>query len=78
MKTITPTITLDPSQLKDDLETSLTSHGLTLKDVERYQRQVEYRRQYSLRPDVKEKRREYSRQRNLKMRILRDLLSKEV
>lgn len=73
-KTITPTTSINPSQLKDDVEAILTANGFTLKDVERFEKQVAYRREYSQREDVKEARRLYNAQRNAKMKILRHLL----
>lgn len=74
-KMVTPTTAVSKSQLKDDVEALLTANGFTTNDLVRLEKQQQYRKMYAQRPDVVEKRKEYSRQRYLKMKHLRELLA---
>lgn len=72
--TINSVASINPTQLKDDVEAMLTAAGFTLNDLRRYEDQVAYRKEYATRPDVIAARKEYNRKRALKMKALRELL----
>jgi len=78
MRTITPVATIAKVQLKDDVESLLLANGFNLNDLARLEKQLEYRKRYSQRPEVKEKRAAYSKQRYLKMKVLKALLQDRV
>jgi len=48
--------------------------GFTVKEIERLHAQIEYRRDYNQRPDVKAKRAAYNQVRNERMKALKALL----
>lgn len=73
-KTVTPTIAVNVNQLKDDVETLLTSNGFTLNDLARLKHQQDYRRKYAQRPEVKSKRALYNKVRSRRMQVLKGLL----
>ena len=73
-KKVMPIIATPKEQLKDDVETMLVANGFSLNDLASYERQQQYRKEYSLRPHVVEKRKQYAKQRYLKMKALRELL----
>ena len=76
MNTTTPPIVSVPkSQLKDDVVEKLTGEGYTLKEVESLLNQLAYRKEYNSRPEVQAKRKLYNQKRNLKMKIMKNLLS---
>ena len=78
MRTITPVATIAKVQLKDDVESLLLANGFNLNDLAKLEKQLEYRKRYSQRPEVKEKRAAYSKQRYLKMKVLKALLQDRV
>lgn len=71
---VTPVVAIAKSQLRDDVIERALAAGYTVADVERLEAQLRYRKQYSSRPDVIEKRKEYTRKRYLKMKALNTLL----
>ena len=73
-KTLTPVVSVNASQLRDDVMETALANGFTQQDVERLERQIAYRKSYSKRPDVIAKRREYSAKRYAKMKVLSQLL----
>ena len=73
-KSINAVVSINPSQLRDDVIELAIANGYTREDVERLEKQNEYRRQYSLRPNVVAKRKLYSAARYEKMKVLRSLL----
>lgn len=73
-QTINPVVAVQPSQLRDDVLELALANGFSLADVERLERQNEYRKAYSQRPNVVAKRKAYSAQRYEKMKVLRNLL----
>jgi hypothetical protein len=78
VRTITPVATINVAQLKDDVETMLTENGFTLNDLARLEKQQAYRREYAQRPNVVEKRKEYNKQRYVRMQMLKSLLRERV
>ena len=78
MKTITPVVTIEKVNLKDDVESLLLSNGFNLNDLRRLEHQQQYRREYSQRQHVVEKRKEYNKKRYLKMQHLKQLLATRV
>lgn len=72
--TINSVASINPTQLKDDVEAMLTAAGFTLNDLRRLEDQLAYRKEYSQRPEVVRARKEYNRKRALKMKALRELL----
>jgi hypothetical protein len=78
MRTVTPIATIAKVQLKDDVESLLLANGFNLNDLAKLEKQLEYRKQYSQRSEVKEKRAAYSKQRYLKMKVLKALLQDRV
>ena len=77
-KSINAVANINKAQLHDDVEELLTANGFTLNDLQRLEKQNEYRRLYSQRPNVVEKRKAYSAARYAKMKVLRDLLKQHV
>ncbi len=73
-KTITPIVTINKSQLKDDVNEILTSNGFSITEYERFVKQQEYRKSYSQRSYVVEKRKDYMKKRYERMKELRALL----
>ena len=74
MTTITPTLSINPTQLKDDVKDQLQKLGLTESQLSSYLRQIEYRKSYNKRPDVVAKRKLYNMKRNLVMKQLREVI----
>jgi hypothetical protein len=72
--TINPVVSINPSQLKDDVTTKLNEMGFTDKDIDSYMKRLAYRATYNRRPDVIAKRRAYNQQRNDKMKLIASLL----
>ena len=77
-KTISPVVAVQPSQLRDDVIELAIANGYTREDVERLERQNEYRKAYSARPNVVAKRKIYSARRYEKMKVLSNLLKQHV
>lgn len=73
-KSVNPVVSIPTTQLKDDVEATLIANGFNLNDLARFERQQEYRREYSQRPHVVEKRKQYAAKRYQKMQALRALL----
>lgn len=48
--------------------------GMTINEVEKLLHTLEYRKQYNSRPEVREKRKIYTQERNAKMKTLSNLL----
>lgn len=74
VQTVVSTVAISKEQLKDDVISIALANGFTEADVERMQRQDEYRRLYNQRPDVVLKRKQYSAMRYQRMKQLRELL----
>lgn len=53
----------------------LLDKGFTVKEIERFHAQEEYRKEYNQRPEVKEARKEYNRKRNEQLRVMRQLIT---
>jgi hypothetical protein len=77
-KSITAVVSIDKTNLKDDVEAMLKLNGYTLQDLKMVEKQNEYRRLYNLRPEVVAKRKVYSQKRYLKMKMLKALLQDRV
>lgn len=60
--------------LSDEVFRKMIDSGYTVQDIERFYAQLEYRRVYNLRPEVRERRRIYNQQRAAKMSAMRSLL----
>lgn len=76
--TITPTLSINKSQLRDDVVETALANGFTLNDINTLEKQLEYRRLYNQRPEVIEKRRVYTQQRYLRLKMLKSLLRSNV
>jgi hypothetical protein len=74
-KQVIPMSATPKSQLKDDVIELAIANGFTVKDVERFEKLVSYRKQYSSRPEVVEKMKQYAKKRYEKMKRLQALLS---
>jgi hypothetical protein len=70
--------TFNTTSLSDEQFRSLLDQGFTVKDIESFSSQLEYRKEYNKRPDVVAKRKVYSQLRNTKMKMLREILKKEL
>jgi hypothetical protein len=68
-KTITNTTTLPDEKVEQMLNA-----GFSINEVERFYVQLEYRKEYNSRPEVKQKRAEYNKTRYNRMKGLRELL----
>jgi hypothetical protein len=75
---VTPVVAIPKVQLKDDVELMLIENGFTINDLARLERQQQYRREYSQRPNVVEKRKMYNKQRYVRMQMLKSLLRERV
>ena len=81
-KTINAVATINPSQLKDDKVALIAnSLGVTTEEatklVARLEKQQEYRKQYSQRPEVKAKRAAYSAARYSTLKMVNELLKQQ-
>jgi hypothetical protein len=76
-KSVVAVVNVPKVQLKDDVLTIALANGFTQADVERMEKQDAYRRAYSQRPEVVEKRKQYAARRHEKMKVLRNLLSQQ-
>lgn len=65
------------TQLPDEQFNKLREAGFSITEIERFYAQLEYRKEYNSRPEVKEKRATYNATRYERMKQLRSLL-KEV
>lgn len=66
--------TFNTTQLSDENFNKLINAGFTINEIERFTNQLEYRREYNSRPDVKEKRKLYTAKRNLRLSLLAKIL----
>ena len=74
-KSVVAVVSVPKVQLKDDVLAVALANGFTAADVDRMEKQDAYRREYSQRPEVVEKRKQYAAKRYEKMKVLRQLLS---
>jgi len=72
--TTTPIVTIDKSQLKDDLLQAALDAGYTEKEFETFMRREEYRKQYNSKPEVVAKRKQYNKVRNLRFKLIKEAL----
>lgn len=68
---------LNTTSLSDEKFTQLVEAGFSIQEVERWYAQIEYRKEYNARPEVREKRKQYTKTRYERMKQLSSLL-KEV
>lgn len=73
-KAVRALVSIDKSNLKDDIADIVTSNGFTMKEYESMQRQLKYRQEYNRRPEVQAARKQYRQQRYLRMKQLKELL----
>lgn len=68
---------LNTTNLPDEQFVQLTEAGFSIQEIERWYAQIEYRKEYNSRPEVREKRKQYTKNRYERMKQLSALL-KEV
>jgi hypothetical protein len=73
--TVRALVSIPTSQLRDDIRDAMIANGFTEQDLQRLEKQLAYRKTYNSRPEVKERRAEYTKQRNAKMKTLKQLLT---
>lgn len=66
--------TFNTTSFTDEQFSHLLSEGFTVKEIERCDAQIQYRKEYNQRPEVKQKRALYNQQRYERMKQLRRLL----
>ena len=60
--------------MTNDMRKQLVAAGFTEKEVNTFLHQEAYRKEYNARPEVKEKRKAYSKTRNERYKMLRELV----
>lgn len=73
-RTITAVVNIPEANRKDDIAELLKANGFSLNDLQRFEKQQAYRKEYSQRVEVVAKRKEYSKRRYERMKQLRRLL----
>ena len=73
-KTINAVVSIPATQLKDDVLQAALAEGFTVREVEAFERQLKYRKQYNSRPEVVARRKQYAAKRYQRMKELRMLL----
>ena len=72
---VRPVISVPATQRKDDIIAAAIAAGFTMHDVERFEKQQQYRKEYNQRPDRVQARKEYMKKRYERTKQLRALLS---
>jgi DNA-binding transcriptional MerR regulator len=70
----TPEKEFNTTNLNDEEFKRLRDAGFSVKEIENFYAALAYRKEYNSRPDVKEKRKQYSAQRYNRTKMLREIL----